>query len=107
MSMLTCVMRSVTSSDTTQAGGVQHFEHGAVAQAQRVLGVRRIEQLFDILLGEALEQVARQLGRVDLQGGIGGDLALPEQIAEQPLEAGDVAPVLLGLAFCTVTRWAR
>ena len=74
-----------------QAAGVQHFQHGAVAQAQRRFDIRRIQQQLDILFGEALGQAARQLGRGDLQGGVGGYLVLPQQVAEQALEAGDGA----------------
>ena len=61
-----------------QARGVEGFQHGAVAQAEGAVGVRRGEQAVNLFLRHDLGQ-ARRAGRIgEFQRRVGGDAAAPE-----------------------------
>src|SRR6185436_13716267 len=74
-----------------QASGVQHFEHRAVAIAERIVDLRRGEQRLDFLFGERLRQRAADLRHRDLRGRIFLDRALADQITVIAAEAGQLA----------------
>jgi hypothetical protein len=63
------------------------------------LHIRGIQQQFYIRLGQAFGQAARKFRCGDLQGGIGADFVLPQQVAEQALETGDIASGAGGFGF--------
>ncbi|SVJ78689.1 Uncharacterised protein [Klebsiella pneumoniae] len=80
-----------------QAAGIQHFEHGAIAQAQRVVDFRRRQQCLDVRFGEGFRQRLAQLRQVHLQGGILGDQAVAQAIAIEATQAGEEARGRAGL----------
>ena len=71
-----------------QARGVQHFEHGAIAVAQRIGDGRRAEQRLDLFFGERLRQRAADLRHRDLRGRIVLDHAFAHEVAEEAAERG-------------------
>ncbi|MNF88826.1 hypothetical protein D3C84_713290 [compost metagenome] len=71
-----------------QAAGVEHFEHGAVAQADGVFQVGGFQQGFDIRLGQRLGQRPPQLRQVHLQGGVFGYQVLAQQEAVEAAQPG-------------------
>ena len=76
------------------AGGVEEFEYGAVAQAEGIGGIGNGEQALDFLgsryFGSAAGLLARQ---VEIGGGVGGDdagTAEPGEEAPDAAEAGEL-----------------
>jgi hypothetical protein len=78
------------------AGGVEEFEHGAIAQAEGIGGVGDGEQALDFLFAEGFWQLGALFARqVEIGGGVGGDGA---GAAEPGKEAPDAAePRKLGV----------
>ena len=73
-----------------QPGRVQHFQHGAVAAAERVAHHRGRQERLDLLLGERARQRAADLRHRDLRGGVLADHALAHEITEEAAEAGQL-----------------
>src|SRR5207245_5141212 len=63
-----------------QPGRVQHFQHGAVAAAERIAHYRGRQERLDLLLGERARQRAADLRHRDLRGGVLADHALAHEI---------------------------
>jgi hypothetical protein len=80
----------VTSS-LTQAAGVQHLQHGAIALAERCVHVRRLQQRLDLRLAQGLGYTQRLAGRLQAERGIGIDQPLAQSPAEVTLEDGETA----------------
>jgi hypothetical protein len=78
-----------------QPAGVQHFQHRAVAQAQRRVGVGRFQQRLHLRFGQGLGHPQRLLGRLQAQRRVGIDQAFPQRPAEIALEDRE-APVRRG-----------
>ncbi len=74
-----------------QARGVEHFEHGAVAMAQRVRNDRRLQQRLDLFLGERLRQRAADLRHRNLRGRVFLDHTFANEVAEESTERGKLA----------------
>ncbi|OPZ58380.1 MAG: hypothetical protein BWY87_01480 [Deltaproteobacteria bacterium ADurb.Bin510] len=74
-----------------QAAGVEHLEHGLVAQAQRRDGVGRLEQTLDLLAAQHGRQVGRALGCNQLARGVRLDQALVQQEAVEVLDGREPA----------------
>ena len=76
------------------AGGVEEFEDGAVAQAEGIGGVGDGEQALDFLVAEGFREVAGLFARqVEVGGGVGGDdagAAEPGEEAPDAAEAGEL-----------------
>ena len=76
------------------AGGVEKFEHGAIAQAEGVGGVGNGKEALDFLLAEEFGEVAGMFARqVEIGGGVGGDdagAAEPGEEAPDAAEAGEL-----------------
>jgi hypothetical protein len=73
-------------------GGVEEFEHGAIAQAEGIGGVGNGEQALDFLFAEGFGELGALFARqVEIGGGVGGDGAAA---AEPGKKAPDAAEVL-------------
>jgi hypothetical protein len=71
-----------------QTAGVEHLQHGAVAMAACVFGVRCVEQGLDLGLTQTLGQGAPEFGCLDTGTGIGLDQAAPAQILIELAQTG-------------------
>src|SRR3989344_6447728 len=71
-----------------QASGVEHFEHGAVAQATRLGDVRRVQQLHDLFFRERLRQWTTEFRGLDERRGVGIHHLFANQIAVKPSQTG-------------------
>ena len=72
-----------------QTAGIEHFQHGAVAMAACVFGVRGVEQGFDVGLAQALGQRASELGRLDAGAGVDLDQTAPAQMLIELAQTGE------------------
>ncbi len=78
------------------AGGVEEFEDGAVAQAEGVGGIWEGEDAVDFLRGEGFgEALGLFAGQVEVGGGVGGEDGVAAQPGEEP--AHDAEPAELGV----------
>ena len=67
-----------------QSCGIERFQHRAVAQAERRVAIRCIEERFDLFFGKALRQGARELRRANAERRVADNRALRRL---QPVEA--------------------
>lgn len=71
-----------------QPGGVEHFEHGAVAQTQSRVAIRSVKQCLHIRLAERLRQGTARLGALDQQRRVLSHEALAHGPAEESAQRG-------------------
>ena len=73
-----------------RAGGVEGFEEGAVADAERVGDVGDGEEGGELFAGESPgEPAGRDAGKLEVGGGVGGEAALADEPGEEALEGGE------------------
>ena len=69
-----------------QSAGIHQFQHGAVAHAQCLRGVRRLQQGFDLRFGQGLGHAQCLSGSLQLERRIAGNDALAQGPAKVALE---------------------
>jgi hypothetical protein len=70
------------------AGGVEEFEDGAIAQAKRAGEIGEVEQAGNFRFAEGFRQVSRLFAReVEVGGRVGQEHAGAAQPGEKPLDA--------------------
>jgi hypothetical protein len=75
------------------AGGVEEFEHGAVAQAEGAGDIGQREQAVDLVQTERLRQGAGLLPwQVEIGRGVGGQNAVAAQPGEEAADAASNLP---------------
>ncbi|MNV28575.1 hypothetical protein D3C71_1197700 [compost metagenome] len=75
----------------TQTGGVQRFQHGAVAQAARLRHVGRAQQGVHLLLGQGLGQARRLLGGDQGQAGVAFRAMFAQRPGKEAAQRGQAA----------------
>src|SRR5690606_23655298 len=87
-----------------QAGGVQGFQHGAVAQPEGGADVGRGQQGFDLGLGQGLGKAGGLAGAAQAQAGILGAQAAPQRPQEEAPQGGEAAVGGAGLGLPVLGR---
>ena len=95
-----------------QARGVEHLEHGAVAQPERLFERRRRQQALDVALGQGLRQGAPKARHGDFCRRIIDAQALAHLMAKKPpkgrqLPSGGLRPRTARRALTEVGQYVR
>ena len=70
-----------------EASRIQEFEHGAIAVTQGLVGIRRLQQRIDFVLGQRLRQRPANARHFDVGSRISVAKAFPHDVAEKAPEA--------------------